>query len=72
MKDGWLWRFARWANPKLLLVSRYLTVGLLGFSLWLWWLDPRAWSSYLPPAFFVGVLYILLYLEQVSSGRPKQ
>lgn len=71
MNDGWLWRFARWANPKLLAISRYLTVGLLAFSLWLGWAEPRAWFSYLAPAFFVGVLYLLLYFEQVGSAGGK-
>jgi len=68
---GWesgLVYLAQWFGPKLLTVARILVMGLVALSLFVVWNLPTAWASYLLLGFFVGVQYLLVYLEQVQRN----
>ncbi len=60
---------AKWFGPKILLLCRNLTLGLLGLSLVLIFWNASSWQPYLLTAFFTGVLFLLNYLQQVQGGR---
>jgi hypothetical protein len=59
----------QWLRPKVLTVARILVILLLGFSIWLIWREPGSWESYLLAGFFMVVLWVLFYLEQVQDQR---
>lgn len=59
---------AKWLGPKLLTVARWLAFFLLAFAIFFLILAPQQPLSYLLVGFFVGVLFVLFYLEQVQGG----
>jgi hypothetical protein len=67
--DGGVAYLARWFGPKLTQVAKVLTILLLGLSIYLLWLTPRNLASYLLLSVFVGILYVLHYLEAVQQSK---
>lgn len=69
---GWeagLAYLARWFGPKLTRVVKWLTVGIVAMAGYLLWLAPRSGAPYLLLGLFVGVLYVLHYLEAAQRGE---
>ena len=62
---GWVY-LARWFGPKLTRLVKWLATGMVALSLYLVWLAPRSGSSYLLVGLFVGVLYLMHYLEAMQ------
>lgn len=60
---------AMWFGPKVLVVCRILTVGLLAIAIALLISDPKSLRAYLLTGAFCGVLFFLNYLQQVQRGR---
>lgn len=69
--DAGMLYLAKWLGPKLLTVARMLVLGLVALSLVGLWRQPTALLSYLLLAFFLGVQFLLLYLEQVERGSGR-
>jgi len=69
--DNGITYLAQWLGPKLLLVARILVMGLVALSLVGLWRQPAAPLSYLLVGFFLGVQFLLLYLEQVERGSGR-
>ena len=62
LKAG-LWYLSRFSLPYLMRACRYLNVLLMGLAFYLLWSLPRNMNSYLLVGIFVGVQFLLYYLE---------
>jgi hypothetical protein len=69
--DNGILYLAKWIGPKLLLVARFLVLGLVALSLVLLWQQPTSLLPYLLVGIFLGVQFLLLYLEQVGRGSDR-
>ena len=69
--DAGMLYLAKWLGPKLLTVARILVLGLVALSLVGLWRQSTAPLSYLLVGFFLGVQFLLLYLEQVERGSGR-
>ncbi|RZA06828.1 MAG: hypothetical protein EOP11_09295 [Proteobacteria bacterium] len=67
--DAGIVYLARWFGPKLTRVAKVLTILLLALAAYLLWLAPQIIESYLLLGLFVGLLYVLHYLEAVQQTK---
>jgi hypothetical protein len=69
--DNGIFYLAKWVGHKLLLVARLLVLGLVALSLVLLWQQPTSLLPYILVGIFLGVQFLLLYLEQVGRGSDR-
>lgn len=59
---------AQWLGPKCLWLARGVTVLLLAMTVILLWWEPRLWSGYVLLVVFVGLLFVLSYMDLLQRS----